>query len=101
MGPESRMGRWFIIMDTFEFLKESNPIKLAEFAVSRAIHDEPAFAWWVNHTFKKRNIIVKAISKRSIKRNMKFGVTVPQTVEEAKLFDIENGTNLWQWDITK
>jgi hypothetical protein len=31
-------------------LKESNPIKVTEYAIMRGIEDEPAFAWWVPYT---------------------------------------------------
>ena len=37
-------------------LKESNPVDVAEFAKSRCIDHEPAFAWWVPYTLKKRNL---------------------------------------------
>ena len=33
-----------------KILKESNPIEVAEYAVSRGIEKEPAFNLWVNHT---------------------------------------------------
>ena len=42
-------------------LKESNPIETAEFAVANGTQDEPAFAWWVPHTLKKRNRITKKV----------------------------------------
>ena len=29
-------------------VKQSNPIEVAEYAISRGIHEEPAFVWWVN-----------------------------------------------------
>ena len=32
---------------------------------------------------------------------MKFGIKVPATVEEARLFDAENGNTLWQDAINK
>ena len=33
-------------------LKESNPIKVAEFAVAHGLQDQPAFIWWVLYTLK-------------------------------------------------
>ena len=35
-------------------LKNLYPIELAEYAINNKIDDQPAFAWWVPHTFKKR-----------------------------------------------
>jgi hypothetical protein len=41
-----------------KILKESNPIQIAEYAIARDIADQPAFAWWVLYTLRKRNVIV-------------------------------------------
>jgi hypothetical protein len=45
-------------------LKESNPVKVAQYAVSNKIDDEPAFAWWVPFTLKKQESIISAVNKR-------------------------------------
>ena len=37
-------------------VKSSNPIELAEYAVSNKLSDDPAFKWWVKSTLKGRNI---------------------------------------------
>ena len=42
---------WISLKD----LKESYPVQTAEYAVVAKIAMEPAFAWWVPHTLKKRN----------------------------------------------
>ena len=51
-------------------LKESNPIETAEFAVSRNIQDEPAFAWWVTHILRKRSAIIKRVNTRTAKNRI-------------------------------
>jgi hypothetical protein len=43
-------------------LKESNPVKIAEYAVTRGINMQPAFAWWVPFTLKKRTSIIVAVN---------------------------------------
>ena len=58
-------------------LKESHPVETAEFAKSRGIDDEPAFAWWVPHTLKKRNAIISAIKVRLRKTTHKYGIEMP------------------------
>ena len=45
-------------------LKESHPVETVEFAKSRGIDNESAFAWWVPHTLKKRNAIISAMKTR-------------------------------------
>ena len=82
-------------------LKESNPVELAEYAISRNIQDEAAFSWWVPYTIKKRNKIIKLVQRRSVKKQLKFGVEVPQTVQEALELDRKNGNNLWANAISK
>ena len=47
---------------TLKVLKESNPIEVAECATAVGIQDEPAFAWWVPFTLRKRDRIVSAIN---------------------------------------
>jgi hypothetical protein len=75
-------------------LKESYPVEVAEYAAAQGIDNEPAFLWWVPHTLKKRNRIISAVSKRYQKRNYKYGFRVPNTVDEAKEIDKEQGNTL-------
>ena len=82
-------------------LKESNPIETAEFAVSRSIQDEPAFAWWTTHVLRKRTAIIKRVQTRTTKRGMKFGITVPNDITHARRLDKENGNELWEQAICK
>ena len=44
-------------------LKESNPVEVAEYAAAQGIAHEPAFAWWVPFTLRKRNRIIAAINR--------------------------------------
>jgi len=55
-------------------LKESNPIKLAEYAMATKLSEETAFHWWVPFTLKKRDRIISASKTWSHKRNQKFGI---------------------------
>ena len=45
-------------------LKESNPLMLADYAISRSIEKHPAFAWWIPSVTRKRKHIVKQIQHR-------------------------------------
>ena len=77
-------------------LKDSNPLMLADYAISRGIQTQPAFAWWVPTVTRKRKHVVKQIQHRIPKKSMKFGITVPGSVDEAIRLDRENGNILWQ-----
>jgi len=82
-------------------LKESNPIETAEFAVSRQIQDEPAFAWWVTHVLRKRTAIIKRVNMRTAKKSMKFGIFIPNDIDHARKLDEENGNTFWEDAIQK
>ena len=87
---------WIALKD----IKASNPVEVAEYAASNDLSSEPAFAWWVKPTLRRRDVIIKSASRR-IKRHMKFGITIPQSYEEAIRIDRENGNTLWQDAIKK
>ena len=75
-------------------IKETNPIEVAEYAVAHGINNEPAFSWWVHSTLKRRDRIIKRVSHRLSKKNLKFGVIIPQTVQEGLELDRKNGNTL-------
>ena len=84
-----------------KLLKESNPIEVAEFAVNRDIHKEPAFAYWVPFVLKKRDRIVATVNSRIRKTTHKYGIEVPTSIEHAKRIDQLNGNRFWQDAIDK
>ena len=90
---EDRSTNWISLKD----LKESYPVQTAESAVAAKIAMQPAFAWWVLHTLKKRNRIISKVKSKYWLRTHKFGIQIPKSVEEAKHFDQENGDTLW-WE---
>jgi len=69
---------------------------VAEYAVAQSIDNEPAFAWWVPYTLRKRNQITVAVNKCNIKRTHTFGIEVPKTVKRKLEIDKENGNTLWR-----
>ena len=84
---------WVALKDA----KESYPVQLAEYAVAAKVSEQPAFAWWVPFTIKKRNRIIAKVKSKYWVRTHKFGIKIPKTVQEAIAFDAENGNTLW-WD---
>ena len=61
-------------------VKESKPVELAEYAVNNHIQDEPAFAWWVPFTLKRRNRILSKIKCKYWKIIYKFGIRLPHSI---------------------
>lgn len=69
--------------------------------VSRGLEKEPAFNWWVKHTLQLRDCIIKQVQHCVVKKNIKFGFYVPNSVEEALKIDKENRNTLWTDAINK
>ena len=58
-------------------LKDSYPVDVAEFAKSRSLVPDPAFAWWVPHTIRRRNAILSVVKARFKKKTHKYGIEIP------------------------
>ena len=82
-------------------LKESHPCETAEFARARSIADEPAFAWWVPYTLRKRDIILSKVKARIRKTTQKYGIEIPTSVNHAMVIDEQNGNTLWKDALAK
>ena len=78
-----------------KILKEHNPIEVAEFAISTEIEDEPAFAYWVQHTIQQHNRMISAANACVRKTRHKYGIEVPKSVAHAKAIDKVNDNTLW------
>ena len=85
-------------------LKESHPVQTAEYAVAQGIDHEPAFNWWVPHVLKKRDSIIAQVKRRSaryLKRTHKWGLEVPQSVDDALAIDKRKANTFWADAIAK
>ena len=82
-------------------MKDSYPVDLAEYAITESIAHEPAFAWWVPYTIKKRNQIISKLKFKYLERTHKYGLEIPKNVEHAKHINGQNGNTLWKYDINK
>ena len=78
-----------------KYVKDSNPIELAEYAVANRIQEEPAFKWWVSQTLRMRNRIIGKVKSRYWKTSHKYGIRLPHSVQEALRIDKETGTDYW------
>ena len=72
-------------------MKEPYPVEVTGYAEAMGLSDEPAFSWWTTHVLKKRQRIIAAVNKRYHNMTHKFGIKVPETVEEALALDKEMG----------
>ena len=77
---KDRSMSWVSLND----LNESYPVQTAEYSVAAKIAMEPAFAWWVPYTLKKRNLIISKVKSKYWHRTHKYGIRIPKSVEEAK-----------------
>jgi hypothetical protein len=91
-----RMVQQLAPMDQPQVLKKSNPIKVAEYATSRNINEEPIFAWWVPYILSKQDGIVKAINSCVCRTSYKYGIELPTSVKHAIDIDCKNKNSFWQ-----
>ena len=82
-------------------LKESNPVDVAEYVTARRIEQEPAFAWWVPYTLRKRDVVVSAVSSRVRKSSHKYRIEIPTSIASARKTDEKNGNDYWMTAINK
>ena len=84
-------------------MKESHSSQVSEYSFAQGIRYEPAFNWWVTNVLKKLEAIISAIKgtvSQVVKKNIKFGIQVPQTVKMVLRVDKNNGNHLWRDGIT-
>lgn len=82
-------------------LKDSNPIELAEYAVANKVSEEPAFAWWVRDTLRRRDHFIKKVKSCYWAKTHKFGIELPRSVDAALAVDAKTGTDFWEKAIAK
>ncbi len=78
-------------------LKDSNPIKLAEYVEAHNLLDEPVFAWWAKEFLRRWKRIIQKVKSRYWQRTHKYGIRLPKIVAEALALDKENGNTLWHY----
>ena len=82
-------------------MKEAYPVLVAEYATAQEIIEEPAFACWCPYVLRKRDRITAGVKARVLKKRLKYGFEVPETVAQAIELNEINGNTLWQDGIEK
>ena len=83
-------------------MKNAYPIEVAEYAIANKIHEEPAFAWWVPSTLKKRNRFISKVKIKYWQQTHKYDIEIPKSVKHSLELDQKNGDNqCWEAIMTK
>jgi hypothetical protein len=69
---------WVALKD----LKEAYPVQVAEYAVEARISEEPAFAWWVSYTLRKRHRIIAKLKSKYWVQTHKYGIKYPKRLKK-------------------
>ncbi|CAJ1931365.1 unnamed protein product [Cylindrotheca closterium] len=85
-------SNWIPLKD----MKESFPIEVAVYAISKGIQDEPAFAWWIPHVVRKQKRFLGKVKSKYWERTHKYGIRIPKSIKEAIKIYKANGDTLWQ-----
>jgi hypothetical protein len=70
-------------------------VEVAEYAVANRIDDEPTFDWWVKDCLKQKKRLIGLSWKHHIQHGYKFGICIPESVEDALQLDKINGDAQW------
>ena len=68
---------------------------MVEYVVQLRISSHPAFELWILHVLAKCNRIVVNQKSKYRFQMQKFYFKIPKSVQEAKLFDEENGSTIF------
>jgi len=82
-------------------VQESHLLQVAQYATNNGLAEEPAFAWWIPHTVKKWDRIIKAMKKQYFRIQQKYGIEIPKSVQEAQALDTKTETTFWMDAIRK
>ena len=83
-------------MRNISAIKESNPVRVAEFVVSQEIDKKAAFAWCIFYPLRKRYMIIAAVNAKYHNRIHKFGIDMPKSVADCKGIYTASNNILWQ-----
>ena len=61
-------------------LKESHPVEADEYEKYLGMAYEPAFAWCVPYTLKKRDVILSTVKSRIRRTTHKYGIEIPTSL---------------------
>ena len=93
VGWKDGTSDWIPLKD----MKDSEPVRTAEYAVANDLVEVPAFKWWVPTVLRKtRRMLSKLESAKTKLRTHKYGIKLPRTVKEALQMDAEAGNHLWR-----
>ena len=67
---------------------------IAEYVKANKIDTEPVFALWVLSDLKCRKLMIRKAAMR-VRKNMKFGIAIPATYDEAVELNKINGNTYW------
>ena len=82
---------WISLKD----MKNGFFLETANYAVNNMIDKEPAFIWWVPSALRKTKHIISKVKSKYWERTHKYGIKIPETVQEVYAIDAENGDTYW------
>ena len=84
-----------------KYLKQSNPVELAEYSMVNEIIDEPVFSSWVKDTLRRQDKIISKVKSKYWRTSHTFVIRVLKTVKEAYEIDRQSVTEFWTKEIAK
>ena len=92
------MSQTWIPLNVF---KNNKPLLLSEYTKTVGIYKDLAFNWWVPQTIRKKGRFLSKLKSLYHKTNLKFGLKVPRSIENAHKIDTANRNHFWCDTIAK
>ena len=74
---------------------------MAKIAVTQVIQVEPVFTQWVDEVLMTRNRIINKIKSQYWTTEYKFGIDLPNNIEDVFRLYEQNGNHFWRTSIEK
>ena len=66
---------------SLKYLKKAYPVEIVNYAISKNIHQELAFDWWVLYIMRKQDRIVSKLSSKYWEQSLKYGIEIPKKLK--------------------
>ena len=76
-------------------LKYSYTVTLSSYAVANNFQNDPDLSWWLPFILNKRLSVIEKINSKYWQRTQKYGIRVPNSIQESKEIVETNGNTLW------
>ena len=84
------------ILILLKYARKPNPLEIVEYNVSKELSGEPALVWWISQVLRTmRGMISRIKVKKLAKGRIRFGIDVPENINNDVVLDACNKNDLY------